>query len=298
VTGGNLVMTANASSPYGFFQLKANKSIGKGTLLEAYAIHPDAGKNCDADGDAETAAEIGYKVDFGWNNVIRMMDYPDLTKYTIQASASGSNSGYISTSINVDTGWHVYRIYRPESGTSEFQIDSNPFESIAVTHTPATGLSPWLMSYVEPCASQNAFKVDWIRVRKWCGTDPSILVGIEESYQIEITIDIKPGSDTNPINLESKGTIPVAIFSTADFDAQTVDPSAVKLAGASVKMKKNGEYMASFEDVDEDGMIDIVLHFITTELELSFGDTTAMLEGQTFDGILFWGEDTITVIAE
>jgi len=52
-----------------------------------------------------------------------------------------------------------------------------------------------------------------------------------------VSIDIKPGSDVNSINLGSNGTIPVAIFSTVDFDATTVDPLTVMLADASVKVE-------------------------------------------------------------
>ncbi len=52
-----------------------------------------------------------------------------------------------------------------------------------------------------------------------------------------MSIDIKPGSDLNSINLGSNGTIPVAIFSTVDFDATTSDPLTVTLADASVKVK-------------------------------------------------------------
>ena len=45
-------------------------------------------------------------------------------------------------------------------------------------------------------------------------------------------IDIKPGSDPNPINPGSNGLIPVAILSSEDFDATTVDPATIELAVA------------------------------------------------------------------
>jgi hypothetical protein len=40
-------------------------------------------------------------------------------------------------------------------------------------------------------------------------------------------IDIKSGSDPNPINLRSRGVIPVAIISTDSFDATSIDPASV-----------------------------------------------------------------------
>ncbi len=48
----------------------------------------------------------------------------------------------------------------------------------------------------------------------------------------KITIDIKPGSDHNSINLKSWGVVPVAVLTTSDFNADTIDPTTVKFAGA------------------------------------------------------------------
>lgn len=60
-----------------------------------------------------------------------------------------------------------------------------------------------------------------------------------------------------------------SIFSTPDFDATTVDPTTVTLAGASVKLKGKGTPMSSFEDVNGDDFEDIVVHVDTTDLQLS-----------------------------
>jgi hypothetical protein len=68
------------------------------------------------------------------------------------------------------------------------------------------------------------------------------------------TIDVKPGSDRNPINLNSKGMIPISIFTTNDFDASWVDISTVQFAGASPAH-------FAYEDVDGDGDMDLILHF-------------------------------------
>ncbi len=76
---------------------------------------------------------------------------------------------------------------------------------------------------------------------------------------IQVTIDIKPGSDPNSINLSSAGVVPVAILSTADFDATTVDPDSLFLSGANVKMAgKIGNFLSHNEDVNGDGLLDRV----------------------------------------
>ncbi len=52
---------------------------------------------------------------------------------------------------------------------------------------------------------------------------------------LPVAIDVKPGSAENTINLRSAGAVLVAILSSPTFDALTVDPATVALAGASVK---------------------------------------------------------------
>lgn len=92
-----------------------------------------------------------------------------------------------------------------------------------------------------------------------------------EAEPIAVEIDIKPGSDSNPINLKSKGVIPVAILTTDDFDATTVDGSTIEFAGAS---PVHG--VGHFKDVDEDGDIDWVGHFKIQEMSIEAGDATTV----------------------
>ena len=50
---------------------------------------------------------------------------------------------------------------------------------------------------------------------------------------IDVSIDIKPQSCPNPVNVRDKGVLPVAILGTADFDISQVDPSTIQLEGVS-----------------------------------------------------------------
>lgn len=98
---------------------------------------------------------------------------------------------------------------------------------------------------------------------------------------LTVSIDIKPGSGTNPINMGSRGVVPVAIFSTPTFDATKVLPSSVTLAGGGVNLKGKGQatYQFSISDVDGDTRPDMVVQIDTTTMTLNSSMTSAVLEG-------------------
>jgi hypothetical protein len=122
------------------------------------------------------------------------------------------------------------------------------------------------------------------------GTQSVDLVKIEGTPIHEpIVIDIKPGSYPNSINLKSNGVVPVAILSTSDFEATAVVPGTVLFADASpVKW--------TMEDVNQDGDMDLLLHFRTQELNLTQDSTEATLTGETMDGTPIEGTDTVNIV--
>jgi hypothetical protein len=111
-----------------------------------------------------------------------------------------------------------------------------------------------------------------------------------------VQIDIKPGSFPNSINLGSNGTVPVAIISTPSFDATTVNPLGVTLAGSQVQLKGKGTPMYSFEDINGDGLADLVVHVTTEALQLSPTDAMAVLTGSTFGGVPITGSDSVRIV--
>lgn len=114
---------------------------------------------------------------------------------------------------------------------------------------------------------------------------------------VQLQIDIKPGSYPNSINLGSNGVVPVAILSTEDFDACTVDETTVRLAGAFVAIRGKNRYLANVEDVNDDGLPDLVCHVDTEDLDPgTFQDGYAFVTGFTVDGDSIEGFDEITIV--
>jgi hypothetical protein len=113
---------------------------------------------------------------------------------------------------------------------------------------------------------------------------------------IAVDIDIKPGSYPNAINLGSGGVVPVAILSSLTFDATTVDPITVTLASSPIVLRGNGLPSASMEDVNADGLPDLVVHVATEALQLTSTATAASLQGFTFSGTPIAGTDDVIVV--
>lgn len=108
---------------------------------------------------------------------------------------------------------------------------------------------------------------------------------------IDVTIDIKPGNGENPVNPRSEGKVEVAILTTKDFDARTVDPSTVRFGtGAAAPV------IFRLDAADHDGDSDLVLKFNTQDAAIGCGDTEVTLTGETFDGIPITGMDFIRTV--
>lgn len=120
---------------------------------------------------------------------------------------------------------------------------------------------------------------------------------LDSSCVIEVTIDIKPGSYPNSINLGSNGNVPVAILGSQTFDVTTVDPYSISLAGAAVNLKGKAQTpQTSFEDINSDGFMDLIVQVSTESLVLSEGDSEAILTGMTYDGTPISGKDTVRIV--
>lgn len=116
-----------------------------------------------------------------------------------------------------------------------------------------------------------------------------------------INIDIKPGGLPNSINCSTdNGVIPVAILTTNEFDALTVDHTTVTFQGTGETHidRQDGKPRRHEEDVDGDGDMDLVFHFRKGETDLTCNSEIAILKGLTFNGFAFEGFDSVRMVPE
>lgn len=126
-------------------------------------------------------------------------------------------------------------------------------------------------------------------------TDPDGDYAVEIRGERSVSIDVKPGSAVNPINVQSKN-VPVAILTTDNFNALSINPASVVFAGAHIRVKNNGTLHFDAVDVNGDGRLDILAHFDVVSLSVTSGPGTAELTGVTVGGLDIRGSDSILVV--
>ena len=125
-----------------------------------------------------------------------------------------------------------------------------------------------------------------------------------------INLDIKPQSCPNPLNVNSKGVLPVAILGTEEFDVSTIVPTSVRLAGVEPIRDSLEDVAAPLVDPNEcecstngpDGFTDLTLKFETQAVlealgEVNTGDiVTLRLTGVLNDETSIEGADCVVIV--
>ena len=129
---------------------------------------------------------------------------------------------------------------------------------------------------------------------------PTGLAATAEAVGPECTFDVdyRPGSPANILNLMSRGRIPVALFGSDSMDTGDIDQTSLVLSGVPAAH-------SAFEDVDGDGILDLILHFgtqaLVTSLTTEHGELQdgmvldITLRGERMDGTGCFGEDSIRI---
>ncbi len=119
--------------------------------------------------------------------------------------------------------------------------------------------------------------------------EPLLYLGVKKLQNVEI--DVKPGSDKNTVNLNSKELLRVAILSTDSFDAREVDSSSVAFGPAGAKSVRS-----KIMDTNHDGIPDMLLFFRIKDTGLACGQVSAALSGHTVSEVAIEGSDNVRVL--
>ncbi|HUF09918.1 MAG TPA: FlgD immunoglobulin-like domain containing protein [Rhodothermales bacterium] len=128
---------------------------------------------------------------------------------------------------------------------------------------------------------------------------------------IQVDVDIYPEEACPSVfNVMSRGRLVLSIQGTADFDATTIDPATVTLAGVSPVLavfedtsRPAGDAECACTEDGPDGIVDLKLHFWQQDVLAAIGpvedgDVVAIpLTGLTTDGEDIEGEDCVIIEA-
>ena len=261
-------------------------------------------------GDATSEGEHNL---MGWSNVWSGCDWcgPDGNMRLIwgdggETSATKNNWASVTLdagalyakTLNVehldgaaDDGFYVYvnddqvgtyvDFYGSDTWTAtEFNISAGNYTGLITIKFVATGIG-WLLI---DTYGQVAFNM------------------IELYGPYPVTIDIKPGSDPNSINLKEQGVLPVAILGNS-IDVSSIEHSTITLGGTGVASRgsvKAPKLAVSLEDVNGDGIMDLVAFFRVEDLVASGaleGTTNElMLEAETTGDVPIYGTGDVNVV--
>jgi hypothetical protein len=145
----------------------------------------------------------------------------------------------------------------------------------------------------------------WIPFSSAFGLPVGLSFSITGIETIEVDIDLKPQSCPNPVNVFSKGLVPVAILGTAEFDVNDIVISSlpdrtVMHTIEDVAAPFGGPIIDQFSctEAGPDGFDDLIFKIPSSELNCLPDGVLALLiiDGVLLDGTPFEGSDVAKVI--
>jgi hypothetical protein len=107
------------------------------------------------------------------------------------------------------------------------------------------------------------------------------------------TMDIKPGDVANTLNSRSRGVVPVAILTTEEFDATSIDLTSLRFGATG---EEAAPLRAVLVDVDHDGDTDLLVFFPSSDTAIDCETLFTYISGVTVSGVSIAGTDSVATV--
>jgi len=264
----------------------ATNEVSVSVSNQSYAAGDNAYSNVEV-----TISGDGVDEDFTWtstdNNSNFSLTYSDsanvdISVSTVTESSSNSSSGnsqsnnIISNNSSINSNSQSNNII--SSGNSIISNNNSQSNSSIGKTSESIVLGP----PAAPTKTQSA-----ATIMQGTATTVRPTTTSHQESATDMIMNVMPDS----FRPGSQGKLRVIILSSPNFDATTIDPSTLSLAGAPVSSVREQPL-----DINADGLIDAFFYFEIKNLNLSPNDTQIRISGETFSGQKFKGSASIRVI--
>jgi len=184
----------------------------------------------------------------------------------------------IDRGVTLDAG----SLSRFDALIQNFHVDKTGVYTVAVSSFPRTLRSGGVLDNTTLNANSN-------------GSYTLLISGVTPPVQ-QINIEVKPGrNERAPVNPNAKGSLPVVLLSSAEFNPLEVDQESLTFGAVGnepslLRCNKEGP------DVNGDGRPDLLCHFDNQVTGFEQGDLEGIVMGRTTAGKQFEGHGPIKTV--
>jgi hypothetical protein len=272
-----------------------NDSLGRVNLCGLGLAHYNAEQVC-LDGGILTLHEVYQSASLPVKNFLVNVDYSGFEPGTLTPVSANLMGAALGNDTDV-IGW-VRDVLSTHDETAAdpywpWRLLSGESVTVGLPRVSAD----WIVDFYDTTTGDKVASIDADQDVNGAITftlpdfEGSIAFQIHAVPPLEVTIDIRPARRINIIIPGQLQPLPVAIISTDDFYAGTVDISSIRFGPAGAAPVAN-----RLLNADGDNDMDLVLLFRPRDTGLACGDEVATLTGETTSGRSFVGTDSVKIV--
>jgi predicted extracellular nuclease len=299
----------------GVVTVAVNHLKSKGSACPGDPDTGDGQGNCNLTRTAAAEAIVNWlgtdPTDSGVDNYLII---GDLNSYAKEDPITAiKNAGYTDLVDLYNTAAYSY-VFSGQAGYLDHALaSSNVLEYVSgatVWHINAD--EPRVLDYDKNFKTTNQHIILYNPDQYRASDHDPVMVGIK--FPTLVTLDVKPASWPNPINIKSNGVTPMAILGSDEFDVSTIDVESLYLdlpegtvepvnyAYEDVAQPAGTAWECNDTEDGADGYMDLTLKFNTQDLvaglgEVNDGDELVILiKGSIINGPDLEGDDCILIL--